>query len=227
MPRGCLYMRTVCTQTARECAAPGYSHYAQWCEIVEGIVAGRTSAEHALYQVLNRTARPFFLLQLGSQQADELVPDLFMTVLQSVRAGRMRDAERLMGYVAIIARRMVARTIRKISVARSRELSSDGVPLWDRSRNPEQERQRSETLDLMRSVLSEMTPQAREVLRRFYLDEQPVRQICGDMGLTEEQFRLLKWRAKARFGMLARRRLAGGVPRLMAIARAAVAEPAR
>jgi len=47
----------------------------------------------------------------------------------------------------------------------------------------------------------------REILRRFYLEEQTQEQICAEMGLTETQFRLLKSRAKARFGELGRRRL--------------------
>lgn len=220
-------MQTACIRT-RECGAlpiPEYSQHLQWREIVEGIVAGQAPAEHALYQALDRTARPIFLLQLGWQHADDLVPDLFMTVLQSVRAGRMRDAECLMGYVAIVARRMVARTIRQISVARYRELSAEGVSLWDPSSNPEQERQHNEALDLMRTVLSQMTPKAREILRRFYLDEQPVEEICCNMGLTRDQFRLLKWRAKARFGALAKKRLAGGAHRIAAITRAAFATP--
>jgi hypothetical protein len=37
--------------------------------------------------------------------------------------------------------------------------------------------------------------------------EQPQQQICEEMNLTETQFRLLKSRAKARFGELGRRRL--------------------
>jgi RNA polymerase sigma factor (sigma-70 family) len=215
------HMQTVCIPTTEYGAVPipEHSRHPPWRDIVEGIVAGQAPAEHALYQALNRTARPLFLLQLGSQHADDLVPDLFLTVLQSIRAGRMRDAECLMGYVLIIARRMVARTIRRISVARSRELSSDEVSLWDPSGNPEQERQRNETLDLMRTILSKMTPQTREILHRFYLDEQPVEEICREMRLTKDQFRLLKWRAKARFGALARKRLAGGMPRIVAIAR--------
>jgi RNA polymerase sigma-70 factor (ECF subfamily) len=47
----------------------------------------------------------------------------------------------------------------------------------------------------------------REILTRFYLDEQTQEQICGEMNLTETQFRLLKSRAKARFGELGRRKL--------------------
>jgi RNA polymerase sigma-70 factor (ECF subfamily) len=47
----------------------------------------------------------------------------------------------------------------------------------------------------------------REILTRFYLDEQTQEKICEDMSLTETQFRLLKSRAKARFGELGKRKL--------------------
>ena len=46
----------------------------------------------------------------------------------------------------------------------------------------------------------------REVLVRFYLQEQTAEEICRDLNLTETQFRLIKSRAKARFGELGRRR---------------------
>jgi hypothetical protein len=45
-------------------------------------------------------------------------------------------------------------------------------------------------------------------LTRFYLNEESAEEICDNMGLTDTQFRLIKSRAKARFGELGRRRLA-------------------
>ena len=47
----------------------------------------------------------------------------------------------------------------------------------------------------------------REILTRFYLLNQSQEQICDEMGLNNTQFRLLKSRAKARFGELGRRTL--------------------
>jgi DNA-directed RNA polymerase specialized sigma24 family protein len=49
----------------------------------------------------------------------------------------------------------------------------------------------------------------REILRRFYVEEQPQEMICEEMGLSYNQFRLLKSRAKARFGELGKRVAAG------------------
>jgi DNA-directed RNA polymerase specialized sigma subunit len=59
----------------------------------------------------------------------------------------------------------------------------------------------------MIKVLRGISRRDREILTRFYLYEQTQEQICDEMNLTETQFRLLKSRAKARFGELGRRRL--------------------
>lgn len=66
------------------------------------------------------------------------------------------------------------------------------------------QRQRSE---LVLSILRKMASRDREILTRFYLEEQPLEQICEDMSLTDTQFRLLKSRAKARFADLGKKRL--------------------
>jgi hypothetical protein len=43
-----------------------------------------------------------------------------------------------------------------------------------------------------------MSPNDRELLTRFYLEEQSQERVCEQMNLTATQFRLLKNRAKAR-----------------------------
>jgi DNA-directed RNA polymerase specialized sigma subunit len=59
----------------------------------------------------------------------------------------------------------------------------------------------------MARVLRELSDRDFEVLSRFYLREQTPRQICGEMGMTQVQFQLLKSRAKARLADLMRRKL--------------------
>jgi len=144
--------------------------------------------------------------QLGGQHADDLVPDLFLLVLQAIRAQRLREPECLNAYAFAIAQRLAARTIHRIGVARRRERPWDEF-LSDHLENPEVTCQRTETAGLMRDVLNEMADDEREILRRFYLEEQPAEQIQCEMGMSPNQFRLAKWRAKERFGVLGRRKL--------------------
>lgn len=77
----------------------------------------------------------------------------------------------------------------------------------DARRNPEQAAAFRQKVDLMTEVLNQLSERDREILTRFYLQEQSQEQICEDMNLSETQFRLLKSRAKARFGELGQRKL--------------------
>lgn len=61
--------------------------------------------------------------------------------------------------------------------------------------------------NIAKQVLSTISKREREVLVSFYLLERSPEEICAQMGITETQFRLLKSRAKARFGQLAKREL--------------------
>ena len=58
------------------------------------------------------------------------------------------------------------------------------------------------------AVLRSISVRDREILTRFYLMEETQEEICEEMNLSDTQFRLLKSRAKARFGELGRKRLA-------------------
>jgi DNA-directed RNA polymerase specialized sigma24 family protein len=59
----------------------------------------------------------------------------------------------------------------------------------------------------MMEVMRELSERGRDILTRFYLHGQSQEQICDEMNLTETQFRLLKSRAKARFGELGQKKL--------------------
>ena len=71
--------------------------------------------------------------------------------------------------------------------------------------DPERRAVDNERADVVRRVLKGVSRRDREVLRRFYVEEQSQEQICEEMQLTYNQFRLLKSRAKARFSEMGRR----------------------
>ena len=82
------------------------------------------------------------------------------------------------------------------------------VPLRDRTPNPERGAIEKQNTAVAMRVLQSLPLRDREVLMRFYLQEQTPEQICADLGITQTQFRLTKSRAKSRYAELARRRLA-------------------
>jgi DNA-directed RNA polymerase specialized sigma subunit len=113
-----------------------------------------------------------------------------------------------MGFVRTVVRRQVAAYIDGVVHSRREELHLDvGVRVADGRNNPEQDAAFQQKVEFMSSILRNLSDRDREILTRFYLDEQTQEKICEDMSLTETQFRLLKSRAKARFGELGKRKL--------------------
>jgi DNA-directed RNA polymerase specialized sigma24 family protein len=130
-------------------------------------------------------------------------------VEESIRKGEIREPERLMGFVRTVVRRHVAGCIQ--NTARNRRKRADldaGLELCDERHDPERRAIEQQRIELAISILKAIPRRDREVLIRFYLREESADQICSEMDLSPTQFRLIKWRAKARFGELGRSRLA-------------------
>ncbi len=195
--------------TAPETAATTSGHaQSQWPELVRRLRTGDQSAMEDLYRVFSDGIRLYLWRQLGPQDLNDKVHDLFLTVTQSIRNGELREPERLMGYVRTVVRRQVAGHIHVAREQRRTSYQLDaGTALLDGRSNPEYHVIRRQYNDVARRILSAMRDREREVLVRFYLEEQPATEICQAMQLTATQFRLLKSRAKARFGTLCRGRL--------------------
>jgi RNA polymerase sigma-70 factor (ECF subfamily) len=185
--------------------------YAAWVDLVERIRGNQTDGMEELYRLFSKGIRFYLCRQLGPQELDDKVHDTFLIVVQSIRRGELREPERLMGFVRTIVRRQVAAHIDRVVQNRREQADLDSsMKVPDPRDNPEEAAIFLQRNELIRRVLSELTDRDREILNRFYLQEQEQGQICQEMGLTETQFRLLKSRAKARFGELGRRKLAQG-----------------
>ena len=180
-----------------------------WVDLVERIRNGEPSAMEELYTVFARGVRFFLWRQLGPQDLDDRVHDVFLMVTQSIRRGELRAPERLMGYIRTVVRRQVAGQIEESVNARRTRVDIDmGIPVSDHAANPERRAIEEQNLEVAMRILRSLPRRDREVLMRFYLDEQTPEEICRDLGLTETQFRLIKSRAKSRFGELGRQRFA-------------------
>lgn len=169
---------------------------------------GDNSGLEELYALFARGIRFYLCRQLGPQELDDKVHDAFLIVVQAIKRGDLREPERLMGFVRTVVRRQVAAYIDGVVHSRREELHLDvGVRVADGRNNPEQDAAFQQKVEFMSSILRNLSDRDREILTRFYLDEQTQEKICEDMSLTETQFRLLKSRAKARFGELGKRKL--------------------
>jgi RNA polymerase sigma-70 factor, ECF subfamily len=179
-----------------------------WQDLVERIHRGDEAGMEELYRLFGRGIRYYLCRQLGHQELDDKVHDTFLIVVQAIRRGELREPERLMGFVRTVVRRQVAAYIDEVVHSRRDELNLDvGVRVADRRNDPEQSAAFRQKVEFMLGVLRSLSERDREILTRFYLDEQSQERICHDMNLSETQFRLLKSRAKARFGEIGKRKL--------------------
>ena len=179
-----------------------------WSELVTRIQRGDESGMEDLYRLFARGIRFYLCRQLGIQELDDKVHDTFLIVVQAIRRGDLREPDRLMGFVRTVVRRQVAAHIDQVVHSRRDELHLDvGVRVVDGRRNPEQNMAFQQKVDFMVEILNQLSERDREILTRFYLHEETQEEICEGMNLSETQFRLLKSRAKARFGDLGKRKL--------------------
>jgi RNA polymerase sigma-70 factor (ECF subfamily) len=180
----------------------------QWTPLVERIQGGDESAMEELYRLFSKGIRFYLYRQLGLQELDDKVHDTFLIVVQAIRKGELREPERLMGFVRTVVRRQVAGYIGDaIQGRRERVELEAGVAVPDSTTNPEESAISRQNAEIMKNVLQSVSERDREILTRFYLLEQPQEKICAEMNLTETQFRLLKSRAKARFGELGKKQI--------------------
>ena len=181
---------------------------AHWEQLVEQIRVGDPAGMEELYRVFARGVRFYLCRQLGPQELDDKVHDTFLIVVKAIRRGELREPERLMGFVRTVVRRQVAAHIdHAVQSRRDRVDVESGIHIVDSRSNPEEVlvvKQRAQAVAL---ALRSISGRDREILTRFYLLEQTQEEICHEMSLSETQFRLLKSRAKARFGELGKKKL--------------------
>lgn len=194
--------------TADSTPKPGLST-TDWSLLVQRIKAGEDAGMEQLYKLFSRGIRYYLCRQLGPQELEDKVHDTFLIVVNAIKRGDLREPERLMGFVRTVVRRQVAAYIETAVHTRREQADLEtGITVADRKQNPEQEAMLRQKTELMKSALEALSKRDRDILVRFYLQEQPQEQICREMALTETQFRLLKSRAKAKFGEIGRKKLA-------------------
>jgi RNA polymerase sigma-70 factor, ECF subfamily len=179
-----------------------------WQELVDRIHRGEESGMEDLYRLFARGIRYYLCRQLGPQELDDKVHDTFLIVVLAIRRNELREPERLMGFVRTVVRRQIAAHIDHVVHTRREEVTLDlGVRVADHRIDPEKSAAFHQRVQFMLDVLAGLCGRDREILTRFYLHEQSQEEICDQMNLSETQFRLLKSRAKARFGEIGKRKL--------------------
>ncbi len=178
-------------------------------DLVRRVQRGDDEGMAELYEYISTGLRPYLARQLRAQDFHDKVHSIFVDVVIAIQRGQLREPHRLMGFARTIARRKVSGYIDDAASTRRNQVEI-GSAFWVASpgATPETEMISREQQDLVRSTLAHLSAREGEILSRFYMQEQTQQQICLEMGLTHTQYRLLKWRSKARFEQLSRRQIA-------------------
>ena len=144
----------------------------------------------------------------GSMElASDLLQDAVVTALQKLRAGQISDPAHLDGYVYRVALNHLRNYRRK---DRSRTTTSEELsePLEStESSRPVKDLEVDQWARLVKQLLQQVPlARDRELLVRFYLDEESKQELCQAFGLTELHFNRVIHRARDRFKDLLQRR---------------------
>lgn len=179
-----------------------------WDQLTRRIQSGDREAMQQLYDVFSRGVRFLIFRHLGPDDLDDKVHDVFVVITQAICDGELREPHRLMGYVHTVVRRLIAGYIdRAVGLRRRRAEYETTDTVCDTRPDPEYEAMRRQRFEIAAKVLQSISRRDREVLVRFYFREESPEQICRALKLTYTQFRLIKSRAKHRFGELGKQRL--------------------
>ncbi len=178
-----------------------------WVDVVERIRSGDQSGVKELYGVFSRGIRYHLRRHLGSHDLDDHVHDCFLVVIQAIKKGDLHEPNHLMGFVRTIVSRKLAGFIERRIESR-KQMGADFTEfIPDSSLDPELTAITKQNKEMMAKLLRAIPSRDKDILTRFYLSEESPEQICREMKLTATQFRLLKSRARAKFGELGKKRL--------------------
>lgn len=171
---------------------PDYSN------LVKRIIAGDAAAESELVAHFKDAVLHIIRRNAGNPSlVDDFSQDTFLTVIRKIRNGDLKQPESLGFFIAGVARN---HTIEQMRLMRKRagEDLEHAERLPDLSPNQLDKLEASRGLAEIRELIGELRPRYKQLLLRYYVNEEPKRAICTDLGLSSEQFDGVLHRARKR-----------------------------
>lgn len=167
-------------------------------DLVARIAEGDRNAETEFVRAYERGVRALVRRHCrpGDPIVDDLAQEVLSRVLERLRAGAIRDAAALPAYVQAT---IVYTTSAEYRSRRQTEPEStiDELPSDD---NPSERVSSNQLSTLLRTLLEQLpVARDREILARFYLDEQDKDDVCRQLGIDAAHFHRVVFRARERF----------------------------
>lgn len=155
---------------------------------------GDDRAEAALYRHFAPRVRLYGRRHLRDDQAAaDLTQQVLLKAIEALRAGKLREPERITSFVFGMCR-MVVLDLRRTHARRERLLDTfaGDVPAADPGRAPLLDR------DRLRHCLERLSERERAVIVASFYDEQPAQAVAGALGLSEGNVRVIRHRGLQR-----------------------------
>lgn len=149
--------------------------------------------ERGVRALVRRHCRP------GDPIVEDIAQEVLARVLERLRVGAIRDAAALPAYVqaTIVYTTSAEYRSRHVSEPAS---TIDGLAGSD---NPLDDTESGQLAALLRVLLAQLpVARDREILARFYLDEQDKDEVCRQLGIEASHFHRVVFRARERFRLL-------------------------
>jgi RNA polymerase sigma-70 factor (ECF subfamily) len=179
----------------RVVANPQSTTEASDADLAGRVKGGDPAAEAELFRRLAPRVRLYGLRHLREPAAaDDLVQDVMLMAFDSLRAGKVREEQRLASFVLGTCRRVVA-DVRRGAVRRQRLLERFGPELAPVAASNE-----APNLDLghLARCLERLSARERTVVVLSFFAERRSDEIAGELGLSPANVRVVRHRALAR-----------------------------
>lgn len=176
-----------------------------WASLLAGARQGNEVAIATIIDLLGPGLRFLIARRVEAQSIEDVLQDTYTRLLAAIGTERINTPAALPGYAVGIARRVCADHLRRKRLRLDREGQLDCENEETEARSPlwiDELLSSRQIVQQAQEMLTCVSTRQAEVLRRFYVLEQSARTIQAEMGLSPNQFRMIKWRAKARFAHL-------------------------
>lgn len=170
-------------------------------DLVARIAAGDRSAEsefvhkyaHGVRVLVRRHCRP------GDSVVEDLAQEVLSRVLTRLRAGAIRDTAALPAYIQTTIAHAASAEYR----ARRASEPIEAIEHLAGEGSPAEQLGADQLRQTLQTLLAELPVERdRELLRRFYLDEQAKEDVCRQLGIDPAHFHRVVFRARERFRAL-------------------------
>jgi RNA polymerase sigma-70 factor (ECF subfamily) len=138
-----------------------------------------------------------------SAVADEMLNEAVATAITHMRVGRVAEPDRLAGYVYRVAMNLYRNYRREFDNRAELRAGPDDIQDIAAVSNSSEESVDPAIVREVRSIIASLpTPRDREIVKRFYLEEQAKEDICQALGLSPLHFDRVIFRARQRLRSL-------------------------